>query len=55
MFNQVLMLGAMSPRMRNTLINYASGIPTTETSYRARRVAETAELLINSPQFAIQR
>ncbi|GAC1629527.1 MAG: hypothetical protein NVS9B10_20810 [Nevskia sp.] len=54
-FNQVFMLGTMPAAMRSSLIDYANAIPTTESAYRARRVAETVDLLINSPQFSIQR
>ncbi len=50
--NLVLMAGTMPTAMRTTLIAYATAIP---ASSAGSRVAETAELIINSPQFAIQR
>jgi uncharacterized protein (DUF1800 family) len=50
--NLVLMAGQMSTDMRNVLVNYATSIPATSA---ATRVAETAELLITSPEYAIQR
>jgi hypothetical protein len=50
--NQVLMAGQMSADMRNVLVNYATAIPATSA---AARVAETAELLVSSPEYAIQR
>lgn len=53
--NQLLMQGLMPDAMRTTLVNYASAIPTSEATYRARRVVETADLLFNSPQYAVQR
>jgi uncharacterized protein (DUF1800 family) len=53
-FNAVLMAGTMSAAMRSSLINYAAAIPTTEAFYKASRVIETADLIINSPQYAVQ-
>jgi hypothetical protein len=50
--NEVLMGGQMSSQMRSVLVNYAAAIPSTSP---ASRVVETAELIINSPQYAIQR
>jgi hypothetical protein len=50
--NLVLMSGTMPTAMRSALIAYANAIP---ASSAGSRVAETAELIINSPQFAIQR
>jgi hypothetical protein len=50
--NLVLMGGQMSTAMRTVLVNYATSIPATSP---ATRVAETAELLITSPEYAIQR
>jgi len=50
--NLVFMQGLMPAAMRTTLINYASAIP---ASSPASRVIETTDLLINSPQFAVQR
>ncbi|MGD9843609.1 MAG: DUF1800 family protein [Steroidobacteraceae bacterium] len=49
--NLILMGGMMPDAMKVSLINYATGIPVTSP---ARRVVETADLIINSPQFAIQ-
>jgi uncharacterized protein (DUF1800 family) len=50
--NLVLMAGQMSSDMRTVLINYASAIP---ASPAATRVAETVELLLSSPEYAVQR
>jgi hypothetical protein len=50
--NLVLMAGQMPSAMRTTLINYAAAIPAANP---AARVIETAELVVDSPQFAIQR
>ena len=50
--NLVFMQGLMPAAMRTTLINYATAIPATAP---ASRVIETTDLLINSPQFAVQR
>jgi uncharacterized protein (DUF1800 family) len=50
--NLILMGGEMSPGMRTALINYATAIP---ASTAGTRVAETAELIISSPQYAVQR
>jgi len=52
--NAVLMAGTMSATMRTSLVNYVSTIPTTETAYRASRVIEASDLIINSAQYAIQ-
>ncbi|MGD9841873.1 MAG: DUF1800 family protein [Steroidobacteraceae bacterium] len=49
--NLVLMAGKMSTSMRNTLIGYVSVIPAVDAG---SRVAETADLIINSPQYAVQ-
>ena len=48
----VFMPGQMSSAMRNILVTYVNGIP---ASNPANRVIEAASLLINSPQYAIQR
>lgn len=53
--NAVLMAGSMSTTMRNSLIAYATSIPVSENFYRASRVIETADLIINSSQYAVQR
>ncbi len=53
--NQLLMQGQMPQAMRATLVNYVSAIPTNEATYRARRVVEAADLLLNSPQYVVQR
>jgi len=53
--NQVLMQGQMPNAMFTTLVNYVSAIPSTEEAYRARRVVEAADLILNSPQYAVQR
>jgi uncharacterized protein (DUF1800 family) len=50
--NAVLMAGQMSPSMRTALIAYATAVPSTSP---AARVVETAELLLSSPQYAVQR
>ncbi len=50
--NLVLMANQMSPSMQATLSSYVAGIPAT-TPWA--RVAEAASLIINSPQYAIQR
>lgn len=50
--NLVLMAGQMSADMRTVLVNYASALPATPA---ATRVAETAELLVSSPEYAVQR
>jgi uncharacterized protein (DUF1800 family) len=50
--NLVFMAGQMPAAMRTTLVNYVSQVP---ASPAATRVAEAASLLINSPQYAIQR
>jgi hypothetical protein len=49
------MEGQMPTAMRTTLINYVTAIPTTQSAYLGRRVVEAADLIINSPQYAIQR
>lgn len=48
----VLMAGTMPTAMRSTLIDYVSGIP---ASNAANRVIEAADLIINSPQYAVQQ
>jgi uncharacterized protein (DUF1800 family) len=50
--NVVLMAGQMPSAMRTALIGYATAIPATSPG---SRVAETAELIISSPQYAVQR
>jgi uncharacterized protein (DUF1800 family) len=50
--NQVLMAGQMSAAMKSTIVSYINGIPATSAG---TRVAEAAALIINSPQYAIQR
>ena len=50
--NLVLMSGAMSPAMKNTLNSYISSIPANQPW---ARVAEAADIVINSPQYAVQR
>jgi uncharacterized protein (DUF1800 family) len=50
--NLVFMSGQMSSDMRTVLINYATAVP---ASPAASRVAETAELLVSSPEYAVQR
>lgn len=51
----VMMAGQMPSAMRTTLINYVSGIPNTDPGYRAYRAIEAASLIINSPQYSVQR
>jgi uncharacterized protein (DUF1800 family) len=48
----VLMAGQMPSTMHQYLVNYASAVP---SSQLGSRVAETAELIIDSPQYAVQR
>jgi uncharacterized protein (DUF1800 family) len=50
--NLVLMAGQMSPAMINSLTSYVSAIP---AGTAGSRVAETAELIISSPQYSVQR
>jgi uncharacterized protein (DUF1800 family) len=50
--NVVFMAGQMPAALRSTLIDYVSALP---ASPAASRVAEAAELIINSPQYAVQR
>lgn len=50
--NLVLMAGQMPTSMQNTLVDYATAIPANEPG---SRVAETAELVVDSPQYAVQR
>lgn len=50
--NLVFMAGQMPSAMRATLLSYVSAIPATEPAARA---VEAAQLVINSPQYAIQR
>jgi uncharacterized protein (DUF1800 family) len=50
--NLVLMAGRMPAAMRTSLITYANAIPSSELG---SRVIEVADLIINSPQYAIQR
>lgn len=50
--NLVLMADQMPTAMQQTLINYASAIPATDAY---SRVIETLGLLIQSPQYSIQR
>jgi uncharacterized protein (DUF1800 family) len=50
--NLVFMAGQMPAAMRATLVNYINQVP---ASPAATRVAEATSLLINSPQYAIQR
>jgi hypothetical protein len=51
-FNLVLMQGQMPATMKASLVNYITGVPA-DTPWT--RVAEAAELIINSPQYAVQR
>jgi uncharacterized protein (DUF1800 family) len=48
----VLMPGRLSDPMRSTLVAYVNDIPATSP---ANRVVETVALMINSPQYAVQR
>ncbi len=48
----VFMPGQMQSAMRDTLVNYVNSIPATTP---ANRVIEAASLMINSPQYAVQR
>jgi uncharacterized protein (DUF1800 family) len=50
--NLVFMAGQMPAAMRTTLVSYVNQLP---ASPAATRVAEATSLLINSPQYAIQR
>jgi len=49
--NAVLLGGQMTSAMRNSLINYAASIPSTDS---VSRITETADLILNSPQYAVQ-
>ncbi len=52
----VLMAGQMPQPMRSTLVNYISGAAgTSPAASPGALVAEVAELIINSPQYAVQR
>jgi uncharacterized protein (DUF1800 family) len=54
--NLVLMSGQMPSAMRQTLIDYVSSVSaTTANDTPGSRVAEAASLIINSPQYSIQR
>jgi uncharacterized protein (DUF1800 family) len=50
--NLVFMAGQMPTAMQQTLINYVNSIPATSA---ANRVIEAAGLVIDSPQYAVQR
>jgi uncharacterized protein (DUF1800 family) len=50
--NLVFMQGQMTPAMQTTLINYIAAIP---ASTPASRVIEALDLVVNSPQYAVQR
>jgi hypothetical protein len=50
--NLVLMAGQMSAAMKTTLVTYATQIP---ANTPGARVAETASLIVSSPQYSIQR
>lgn len=51
----VLMANTMPTSMRDALVGYVEAIPPSEDGYRARRVIEAADLIINSPQYQVQR
>jgi uncharacterized protein (DUF1800 family) len=51
----VLMQGQMPTAMRTSLISYVNGIPAGQPGYRGYRVIETASLILNSPQYSVQR
>jgi uncharacterized protein (DUF1800 family) len=54
--NMVLMGGQMTPAMRTTVIGYLNGISGTSPPVGpGTYVAEAAEIIINSPQSAVQR
>jgi uncharacterized protein (DUF1800 family) len=50
--NLVFMAGQMPASMKTSIVNYITGIPATSPG---QRVAEAAYLVVNSPQYAIQR
>jgi uncharacterized protein (DUF1800 family) len=50
--NLVFMSGQMSPEVKSLLVDYAGTVPIAEPWLR---VIETTELLVNSPQYLIQR
>jgi uncharacterized protein (DUF1800 family) len=51
-FNIILMGGQMSTAMQTTLTNYIANIPANTPWFR---VAEAAELIVDSPQYSVQR
>ena len=53
--NYVLMAGNMSPAMRTTLINAVTSIPATTQPGRTERVRTAIYLVVNSPEFVIDK
>jgi uncharacterized protein (DUF1800 family) len=53
--NYVLMAGNMSPAMRTTLINAVTSIPGNTVAGRTERVRTAIYLVVNSPEFVIDK
>jgi uncharacterized protein (DUF1800 family) len=53
--NYLLMAGNMSPAMRTTLINAVTSIPATNLAGRTERVRTAIYLVVNSPEFVIDK
>jgi uncharacterized protein (DUF1800 family) len=53
--NYLLMAGNMSPAMRTTLINAVGSIPANNLAGRTERVRTAIYLVVNSPEFVIDK
>lgn len=54
-YNLLLLSGQMSPWMRAHLVSYLDGITSDTPSYLRQRVHEALYLIVNSPEYAVQK
>jgi hypothetical protein len=54
-YNLLFFSGRMSPKMQNTLVAHLQAIPASTLDGRRRRVRNALYLIVNSPEYVVQK
>ena len=54
-YDLLFLSGSMSPSMRQTLLAYLQGISGSTVAGRRRRVQDALYLIVNSPEYVVQK
>ena len=54
-YDLLFLSGRMSPSMRQTVLSYLQGVPGNTVAGRRRRVQDALYLIVNSPEYVVQK